>query len=344
MKRPEVLHLIWVFQHGGVERFVLDLVPALRALGVESRVAAMLARGSGALEQTFVEQGVPVFQCHLRNRAQLQDVLRSAADGVAAVHSHLGVFSGDPFRLLRRFSKARLIAHEHTLVRFPWHKRWYESASHALTLRQGDAFAAVSKATSQRLMRGDPRHCTLIPPGIRLDDWPRRERAPDGPPWRLLMVARFDPVKNHLFAVQVARRLRDEGFDCLLDLVGDGPLRPRVEREVSRLGLAEFVRARGVQSDVAQWMREAHLLLLPSLSEGAPRVLLEAAAVGLPFVASDRVDLSGLFSGEATVPLQVADWAQAVIQRTQSLKPVEPVIDLSIERAARDSLALYGIE
>lgn len=344
MKQPEVLHLIWVFQHGGVERFVLDLVPALRALGVESRVAALLARESGALEQAFVEQRIPVFQCHLRDRARLKDVLRHAADGVSAVHSHLGVFSGDPFRLLRRFSEARLIAHEHTLVRFPWHKRWYESASHALTLLHGDAFAAVSQAASQRLMKGDPRRCALIPPGVRLEDWKRRERAPDGPPWRLLMVARFEPVKNHLFAVHVARRLRDEGFDFSLDLVGDGPLRPRVEREISRLGLTEFVRSRGVQSDVAKWMREAHLLLLPSLSEGAPRVLLEAAAVGLPFVASERVDVSGLFSGEATVPLQVEDWARAVIQRAQSLKPVEPVIDLSIERAARDSMELYGIE
>lgn len=344
MKQPEVLHLIWVLQHGGVERFVLDLIPALRTLGVQSRVAALLARGSGALEQAFVQQGVPVFQCHLRNRAQLSDVLRRASDGVAFVHSHLGVFSGDAFRLLRRFSKARLIAHEHTLVRFPWHKRWYEGVCHALTLRHADGFAAVSKATAQRLVKGDDQPCALIPPGIRLEDWPRREHPPIGPPWRLLMVARFDPVKNHRFAVQVAKKLRDAGFDFVLDLVGDGPLRPQVEREVARFSLDGVVRVQGIQNDVASWMRGAHLLLLPSLSEGAPRVLLEAAAVGLPFLASDRVDISGLFSGEAAVPLRVEDWAQAVIERTQSVNAVEPVVDLSIERATRDCVALYGME
>ncbi|MER3413452.1 MAG: hypothetical protein C4341_04290 [Armatimonadota bacterium] len=355
-RAPEVLHLIGVFQHGGVERFVFDLVLALRAVGIESRVAALLARGSGPLEQAFAEQGVPVYRCHLRNRARLSEVLRQAAEGVAVVHSHLGVFSGDPFHLLRRFSDARLIAHEHTLVRFPLHKRWYEIVSHALTLRYGDAFAAVSKATSRRLMKGEvgardarppsdrvaPRHCVLLPPGIPLGEWPRRQHAPEGPPWRLLMVARLDPVKNHLFALQVARQLRDEGFDFLLDVVGDGPLRPRVEREISRLGLREVVRLQGLQDDVAPWMRDAHLLLLPSLSEGAPRVLMEAAAVGLPFLVSNRVDVNGLFAGNATVPLRAYEWAVAVKERMQAATPIEPLMDISIERAARDSAELYG--
>lgn len=266
-----------------------------------------------------------------------------ASDGVSVVHSHLGVVSGGPFRLLRRFSQARLIAHEHTLVRFPWHKRWYEAASHALTLRHADAFAAVSRATARRLVGGSGRQCALIPPGIRLDDWRRRERAPDAPPWRLLMVARFDPVKNHLFALQVARQLVETGFRFLLDFVGDGPLRARMENEAARLRLSEVVRFHGVQSDVLRWMQGAHLLLLPSLSEGAPRVLMEAAAVGLPFLVSDRVDISGMFSGDAAAPLKVDAWSRAIVARAGAQVQTEPVIDLSIERAARDSLALYGV-
>lgn len=334
---------MWVFEHGGVERFVFDLVSALRLFGVESRVVAVLARREGSLERAFREQGVPIFRCHLRKRSQLQEVLRQALDGVTVVHSHLGVYSGDVFRLLRQLTSARLVAHEHTLVRFPWHKRWYESVSHVLTLRHADAFAAVSEATTRRLMKGDKRPCALVPPGVRLDEWPRRERQPDAPPWRLLMAARFDPVKNHLFAVQVASMLRDQGFDFILDLLGDGPMRPCVEREVLRHGLSEVVRFHGVQSDVASWMRDAHLLLLPSLSEGAPRVLIEASAVGLPFLTSDRVDVSGLFSGEVVVPLSVERWVHAVKERAHSPVQAQPLIDLSIERAARDLLTLYGI-
>src|SRR5207248_616882 len=73
-----------------------------------------------------------------------------------------------------------------------------------------------------------------------------------------------------------------------LSLVGDGPLRSRLEAERAARGLAETVSFAGaVAHDRLQpWYRAADRFVLPSLSEGVPNVLREALACGTPFVAS----------------------------------------------------------
>lgn len=73
-----------------------------------------------------------------------------------------------------------------------------------------------------------------------------------------------------------------------LRLVGDGPLRAVLEREAQAPALQESVRFLGPlpQVAVAEQMRLAHCLCLPSRSEGMPNVVLEALACGLPVVAT----------------------------------------------------------
>jgi glycosyltransferase involved in cell wall biosynthesis len=166
------------------------------------------------------------------------------------------------------------------------------------------------------------------------------ERPEPGPPWRLLMVARFDPVKNHMFALDVASELVRRGFPFVLEMLGDGPLRPHIEAEIERRSLRDLVFVRGAVDDVASWMRSSHLLLLPSYSEGAPRTLIEAAAMGMPFLVSDRVDVGGLFLDALQAPLDAAAWADR-IEATGEYRAATARVDLSIERALEDSLRLY---
>ncbi len=75
-------------------------------------------------------------------------------------------------------------------------------------------------------------------------------------------------------------------IDC--HLLGDGPLRKQLEGTVATLGLSErvyFHRAK-LQSELGDWYRAADLVVLPSLAEGIPNVIIEAIACRVPFVAS----------------------------------------------------------
>ena len=69
-------------------------------------------------------------------------------------------------------------------------------------------------------------------------------------------------------------------------VIGDGALRPRLEALIKERGLQDRVRLAGWRRDVPRAMRCFDLLLLTSRWEGLPRVMLEAAAAGLPIVAT----------------------------------------------------------
>lgn len=109
---------------------------------------------------------------------------------------------------------------------------------------------------------------------------------------RLVVFAgQLVPVKGVEYLINAWAELRKRGrlgaMDCLV-LLGDGPCRYSLERQIAGAGLAGSVQFAGTlnQIEVARWMTAASLLCLPSLNEGTPNVIVEALASGVPVVAS----------------------------------------------------------
>jgi glycosyltransferase involved in cell wall biosynthesis len=72
-----------------------------------------------------------------------------------------------------------------------------------------------------------------------------------------------------------------------LVLIGDGPKRIDLEAEVNRLGIESSVQFLGFRDDAVAWLNDFDAFVLPSLSEGIPRCIMEAMSVSVPVVASD---------------------------------------------------------
>jgi glycosyltransferase involved in cell wall biosynthesis len=102
-------------------------------------------------------------------------------------------------------------------------------------------------------------------------------------------VGRFVDVKNHLFLLEVFRDYRAKNSQAHLLLVGDGHLRPTVEKKAAELGLSPFVTFTGVRGDVSRLMSAMDLFCVPSKYEGLPVVTVEAQACGLPTLISTGV-------------------------------------------------------
>jgi glycosyltransferase involved in cell wall biosynthesis len=132
--------------------------------------------------------------------------------------------------------------------------------------------------------------------GIELDS---RVGSPDGnghetrrllgiPPDRFVVgwIGRMTGVKRTDDVLLALKRLRDQGVDAVLCMVGDGPDRDAVERRAHDLGIVRDSFFLGYQDDVAPFYAAFDALILPSANEGTPVSAIEALAGGRPVVAT----------------------------------------------------------
>jgi colanic acid/amylovoran biosynthesis glycosyltransferase len=190
-------------------------------------------------------------------------------------------------------------------------------------LDEADAIVCVSRFIKERLMAlGCPEDKLIVNalgvpiPKIEAFRGEGRDRASSIV--NLICVAALREDKGHRYLLEAVRKVRDSHPDVRLDLVGDGPLRDPILRQIRATGLDDCVRLLGWQSEeeVFRLMAESDICAQPSVrhvvkgeshrEEGLPLSLVEAAAVGLPIVASRvggiseicRHGLNGLLSEE----------------------------------------------
>ena len=160
--------------------------------------------------------------------------------------------------------------------------------------RDGDLFLCVSAFIRERVLAmGFPEQRTLVHyTGV---DWRAiRPRGPGEETPTVLHVARLVEMKGTEYLIRAVAALARTHKQVRLDIVGDGPLRPRLQALAGSLGLGPRVRFLGAlpHADALSHMRRAAMLVLPSVHtptgrvEGLGMVLLEAAATGVPVVAS----------------------------------------------------------
>ncbi len=112
-------------------------------------------------------------------------------------------------------------------------------------------------------------------------------------------VGRFSPQKNPLDWVRVAAKVAQAIPACHFLLVGDGPLRGEVERQLKTDGLENHFILTGIRRDIPRMMSAMDVFLLTSLWEGLPRVIPQAMSMGVPVVAN-RADgtIEAIHQGE----------------------------------------------
>ena len=143
---------------------------------------------------------------------------------------------------------------------------------------------AVSEFTRQLALQRYAVSINVIPNGV---DTQKLKPAviQAGEPPRLIFAGRFAPQKNLIQLVRILASLKDLPWGCVL--VGDGPLRGDVEREIDEHGMRDRFTLTGwvTPSEVQEWFRKSDILFMPSLSEGLPVVGVQALSLGLAIVA-----------------------------------------------------------
>jgi glycosyltransferase involved in cell wall biosynthesis len=121
----------------------------------------------------------------------------------------------------------------------------------------------------------------------------------------LLHVSRLSPVKDQESLLRAFALAKGSVPDLQLWIVGDGPLRPKLQELARDLGIDTATRFFGEQADVGPFYRAADLFVMSSRSEGLPMSLLESMSAGVPSVVTDvggMREVSHLTESVMTVP------------------------------------------
>jgi glycosyltransferase involved in cell wall biosynthesis len=261
---------------------LISLTP-LGPMGLEAR-----SRGI-ATESLEMARGIP----DPRGLIRLGRLVRRWNPDV--LHSHM-VHANFMARALRLFLRVpALVSTIHSL-----HEGGrLRMAIYRLTNSLVDKMTIVSEAAADRFVSNGivPKSLLqVIPNGVDIDQFrevPANTRMSLRSSMNLdrefvwIAVGRFDPPKDYPTMLRAFAQIRKRSPATVLLLVGQGVLQPETESLARELKLGDGVRFLGVRNDVPEIMSAADAYVMSSAWEGMPVVLLEAAAAGLPIVATD---------------------------------------------------------
>jgi len=302
-KSWRVMFLLNSLTLDGAEAQAIQLALRLKARGWNVLVVSLLAPNEAV--PMLAKHGVPVVTLGGSHKLQAGSFILSLARTIREhrphiVHSHMSyaILLARVVRLLQPVPVS--IGTLHGLKMYNvrgtgWRMRELVSG---LTDRLSDVTSVVCNAAARHYLsaRAISRdRLRLIPNGIDtarfradLDRRLRtRERLGIVDEFTWLLVGRFHPVKDHCTMLRAFARVCAENSSSLLLLAGNGPLQAEMTELAQALGIATRVRFLGWQSDIPALMNAADAFVLSSMYEAMPLVLLEAAATGLPAVATD---------------------------------------------------------
>jgi glycosyltransferase involved in cell wall biosynthesis len=281
--------------HGGTQTQVLELLAAIDRDSWSPRLCTLnldvdLAGRVAALD-------VPVINLALRGALRLRTIgalsdlagfVRS--NGVKLVHAFLmqgnllGAVaarrSGIPYLTSVRNLDLRKKPHEILA------SRWAHAGASAVTFNSRHVLDLVTQREGIPRARARLIHNGIAPPeappaGDRaLSAWPVSSTP------RLLCAASLYPKKGHRYLLEAFALVKSEFPAAALVLAGQGPEREALEARVQEMGLRSSVVFAGYRDDARALVAGSDLLLLSSIEEGMPNVLLEAMAAGVPQVAT----------------------------------------------------------
>lgn len=102
----------------------------------------------------------------------------------------------------------------------------------------------------------------------------------------VVQVGRLHPAKGYVYLLEAAPRVLARAPNCHFLFVGEGPLEGLLVTGIEAAGLADSIHLLGVRSDIPRVLLASDIMVLASVEEGLPNVVLEGMAAGLPVVAT----------------------------------------------------------
>lgn len=274
-----VVHILIGFGGGGMENFVLHLSKKylekninVIAVGVTAECTVLAEFQDAGI--TCVGLGITSVFTFFKGLQKLFQLIRKIPDAFIHAHGFHALMLGCFIRLWRPAIPMVFTLHNN-VVRKPYRRFllfFTRRLRKADIIFSDDAKAWYHKSKS-----------IVIPNGVDTQKFNVTKQLPDV--FTYLFVGRLDEAKNPLYLVDLAKELEKEG-EFKIVVAGIGDLLSPLQQKIARFNLQDKFEYVGYRKDTPQLMSKAHCIIMPSLWEGMPIVVLEAGASRTPIIST----------------------------------------------------------
>ncbi len=303
--RIKILHLRNSYQCSnalfGAERVILDICRLVNENEFTQTLVTLVdrrARGDLPLKKEAERNHIPVKNVRLKHKYDLSVASKIKKllieQNVDILHCHdyksnlIGLFAA-------RGLNTKVISTVHGYLSIGIKMRLYEMLDRYI-LRYFDKIVAVSEALAHFLKgKVEENALLVIPNGINIENFSRetdilKEKKKIGIDERDLVVGtvgRISPEKGHIYLLKAAKEICRKCRNVKFIIVGDGPIKKKLERWVSKNNLSDRVIFTGSIGEIRCVLSVFDIFVLPSKKEAFGLSLLEAMACSKPVIATD---------------------------------------------------------
>lgn len=279
---------------GGAERVFVKIANQLRDRGHAVSVMTFdgagesfyeLSSGIGRLGLGYVEGGYPMSGLRvLRSLWGLRRSIRRTTPDVVVAFMHSAYV---PVGLALAATNIPVVASEHTTYAH-FRARTIDRIAITVTSKCFEAIVTVSEASYASYPVWLRRGLQVIENPVDLSAFsPTELPSSHSSEQVILVVGNFRVEKAHADAIAAFAQIAGDFPRAVLRLVGDGVLRPELERQVAELGLAGRVQMPGVVRDISGEYAHSLFVMVTSTYESFGLAAVEAMAAGRPVMVAE---------------------------------------------------------
>lgn len=303
--------MFWDFGIGGIQTRLLAVMSSILVRYPSARITLLLKRKSEhdrELPQSARFRVRYYSEAAYRGRQGrymlwlLQQLIELQPTHILSLLNRFTLVAVICSRLLRLRGKAapRVVINQavYTSTYIAQYERPYWHLLVAVTYRLADAIIVPTMA-----MRHDLTSRYLIPASriTVVPSWVKPvPLRPVGKRYDAVFVGRLAPEKRIDQILAMAQQIRRQRLRLRIGVFGDGELRGWLEQRIRELKLEKTIIYRGFHPEPIREIRHSRALLLPSMNEGLPMVVLEAASVGVPAILHDFAGAEEIVGQETT--------------------------------------------
>ncbi|MER2190026.1 MAG: glycosyltransferase [Solibacillus sp.] len=350
-----ILHIIPTLGSGGAEKMLIDIVREMLNQNIECEVA-VLSQIDDFFGGELNSLGVPIHYGEsgkvysFRNISFLKKLIKNKEYDY--IHAHLfGAQLFTPIALKWAHKRIPLITTEHSTHNKRRDKKIFYFLD-ALMYKQYRGIICITAATKENLSSYMPsvkNKMILIENGIDISQYENAialktnqistELAANEK--IILMVAAMREQKDHATLIRASKLLPS---DCRVVFVGDGERMEEIKEYALEYG-ADSILFLGTRKDVPSLMKSSDVFVLSSHWEGFGLVVVEAAAAGLPVIASNVSGLSDVVNtigGQLFEPYKEEDLANKIIEALGKNKEYKNLDNYKIQTTVNEYLKFYS--